>query len=57
MPPLFWWYPVLERTQKVLGDDRRGRIIARTLESVAIGCVVVVHSLMAFIIVRAGVMP
>ncbi len=52
---LFWWYPVFERTQKVLGDDRSGRIIARTLESVAIGCVVVVHGLMAFIIVRAGV--
>jgi hypothetical protein len=52
---LFWWYPVLERTQKVLGDDTRGRTIARTLESLAIGSVVVVHALMAFIIVRAGV--
>lgn len=53
---LFWWYPILERTRKVLGDDDRGRTIARTLESLAIGCVVVVHVLMAFIIVwRAGV--
>jgi len=54
---LFWWYPVFERTQKVLGDTRQARIIAHTLESVAIGCLVVVHGLMAFIIVRAGVMP
>ena len=52
---LFWWYPVLERTQAVLGDDTRGRTIAQTLESLAIGSVVVVHGLMAFIIVRAGV--
>ncbi len=52
---LFWWYPVLERTKKVLGDDTRGRTIARTLESLAIGCVLVVHVLMAFIILRAGV--
>ena len=52
---LFWWYPVLERTQQVLGDDARGRTIARTLESLAIGCVVIVHVLMAFIIVRLGV--
>lgn len=52
---LFWWYPVLERTQEFLGDDTRGRTIARTLETLAIGSVVVVHVLMAFIIVRAGV--
>jgi len=54
---LFWWYPVLERTRQVLGQDERGRTIARTLESMAIGCVVVVHALMAFIIVQAGVSP
>jgi hypothetical protein len=52
---LFWWYPVLERTKEVLGDDTRGRTIARTLETLAIGCVVVVHALMAYIIVTAGV--
>ena len=52
---LFWWYPVFERTQEVLGDDHRGRTIAHTLESLAIGCVVVVHALMAYIIVAAGV--
>lgn len=52
---LFWWYPVFEYTQKVLGDGTKGRIIARTLETVAIGCVVVVHGLMAYIIVQAGV--
>lgn len=52
---LFWWYPVFERTQEVLGDDERGRTIAHTLESLAIGCVVVVHGLMAYIIVTAGV--
>lgn len=54
---LFWWYPVLERTVEVLGQDDRGRTIASTLESLAIGCVVVVHALMAFIIIRAGVSP
>ena len=52
---LFWWYPVFQHTQTVLGDGPRGRIIARTLETVAIGCVVIVHALMAYIIVRAGV--
>jgi hypothetical protein len=52
---LFWWYPVFERTQRVLGDDERGVTIARTLESLAIGCVVVVHGLMAFTIVWAAV--
>jgi len=52
---LFWWYPILKHTRKVLGDDERGRTIAETLESLAIGCVGVVHALMAFIIVRAGV--
>ncbi len=52
---LFWWYPVFQHTQRVLGDSPRGQIIAGTLESVAIGCVVVVHGLMAYIIVRAGV--
>ena len=52
---LFWWYPVLERTVEFLGDDARGRTISSTLESIAIGCVGVVHALMAFIIVTAGV--
>jgi cytochrome c oxidase assembly factor CtaG len=54
---LFWWYPVFERTQKVLGNSDQGRIIARTLETLAIGCVMIVHGLMAFIIIRAGVTP
>lgn len=52
---LFWWYPVLERTKAYLGNDTRGRTISSTLESLAIGCVAVVHALMAFIIVSAGV--
>ena len=52
---LFWWYPVLERTQAVLGDDQRGRTIAKTLEIARHRQCVVVHGLMAFIIVRAGV--
>ena len=52
---LFWWYPVLERTVEYLGDDTRGRTISATLESLAIGCVAVVHALMAYIIVSAGV--
>lgn len=52
---LFWWYPVLERTHEVLGDGHRGQTITGTLETLAIGCVVVVHVLMAFIIVWAGV--
>ena len=53
---LFWWYPVLERTAAFLGNDDRGRIIALTLENLAITCVVVVHVLMVFIILHmAGV--
>ena len=52
---LFWWYPVLERTQEFLGDDARGRTISSTLESLAIGCVAIVHVLMAFIVLTAGV--
>ena len=52
---LFWWYPILERTVEFLGNDARGRTISSTLESIAIGCVGVVHALMAFIIVTAGV--
>lgn len=52
---LFWWYPVLEQTEAHLGDDPRGRTISSTLESLAIGCVAVVHGLMAFIIVASGV--
>jgi len=52
---LFWWYPVLEQTVEYLGDDTRGRTISATLESLAIGCVAVVHALMAYIIVSAGV--
>ncbi len=52
---LFLWYPVFERTQRILGDDARGRTIADTLEALAIGCVGSVHALMAFIIVHAGV--
>ena len=52
---LFWWYPVFERTRAFLGDDARGRTISGTLESLAIGCVAVVHALMAVIILAAGV--
>ncbi len=52
---LFWWYPVLERTLKVIGDDRQRQWIPKTLETLAIGCVVVVHALMVVIIVvQAG---
>ncbi len=52
---LFWWYPVLERTQKVLGDNHRGLTITSTLETLAIGCVVIVHLMMALIIVWVAV--
>ena len=53
---LFHWYPVLEETQKALGNTEKGRMIGNVLESLAIGCVVVVHVLMAISILRqAGV--
>ncbi|MDA1195219.1 MAG: hypothetical protein O2894_08545 [Planctomycetota bacterium] len=52
---LFWWFPVLQDTRKALGAGNRGRLIARTLESTAISCVVIVHALMAYIILQAGV--
>jgi len=51
---LFWWYPVFERTLKVIGDSRRARTLARVLEGLAIACVAVVHALMALIIVWQG---
>jgi hypothetical protein len=52
---LFWWYPVLEATEEHLGDDARGRTISTTLEVLAIGCVAIVHALMAFIVLSAGI--
>ena len=52
---LFWWFPVLERTQKALQDDPQRSWIPRALEIFATVCVAVVHILMFVIIVlRAG---
>jgi hypothetical protein len=51
---LFWWYPVFERTLKVIGEGRRARTLAGVLEGLAIACVAVVHALMALIIVWQG---
>ena len=50
---LFWWYPVLERT-RTLDDDPRRQAIGTVLETIAIGCVVLVHVLMAVIVVIAA---
>ena len=52
---LFWWFPVLERTEQALKDDPQRGWIPRALEIFATVCVAVVHILMFVIIVmRAG---
>ncbi|MDJ0973348.1 MAG: hypothetical protein QNJ98_02665 [Planctomycetota bacterium] len=48
---LFWWYPVLERTQEALAGDPRRAWIPRALEIFAILCVVIVHALLLVIVV------
>lgn len=48
---LFWWYPVLERTNQALAGDPRRAWIPRALEIFAILCVVIVHALMLVIVV------
>ncbi len=51
---LFWWLPVIANTIESLGADSRRRAIGVLLESIAIGCVVLVHALMAVIVVYAA---
>ena len=51
---LFWWYPVLEKTQERLRGDPRSAAIGPMLELVAIGCFVVVHVFMALIVVYSS---
>ena len=51
---LFWWYPVMERTVQTLGADERRRMIGGVLEGIAIGCVMIVHFLMAVIVVHTA---
>jgi hypothetical protein len=48
---LFWWFPVLERTQLALKDDPGREWIPRALEIFATLCVAVVHILMFVMIV------
>jgi len=52
---LFWWFPVLERTQKHLAGTPERAWIPRALEIFATLCVAVVHVLMLVIVVmQAG---
>lgn len=50
----FWWLPVIDSTIERLGGDPRRRAIGSLLEAIAIGCVVLVHALMAIIVVYAA---
>ena len=51
---LFWWYPVMQRTFDRLGRDERRQAVGGMLEAIAIGCVVLVHVLMAVIVVYSA---
>ena len=51
---LFWWYPVMQRTQEQLDQDPRRMAIGPLLEAIAIGCDVVVHVFMALIVVLSA---
>lgn len=51
---LFWWYPVMQRTQERLGEDPSRAAIGPLLESIAIGCIVIVHVFMALIVVYSA---
>ena len=54
---LFWWLPVIESTRIRLGDDTGRSGIGTVLETIAIGCVVLVHVLMAIIVVYVARSP
>ena len=52
---IFWWFPVLERTQAHLAQDPSKAWIPRALEVFATLCVAVVHVLILVIVVmQAG---
>lgn len=51
---LLWWYPVLERTKRRLGEDPGRAAIGTVLEWIAVSCVVLVHVLMAIIVVYSA---
>jgi hypothetical protein len=49
---LFWWLPVLARTDRELRARGAGPEIARLLEIVATFCIVVVHALLLVIVLH-----
>ena len=54
---LFWWLPVIESTNAKLGANAGPASLGVVLETIAIGCVVLVHVLMALIVVYVARSP
>jgi len=50
---LFLWYPFLQTVQEREREDGRTLLMGRVLETFAIGCVAVVHLVLALILVVA----
>jgi len=51
---LFWWFPILQKTQDRLGPEPSRRFLGQLLESVGLSCIVIVHLLMALIVVHSA---
>jgi len=50
---LFAWFPALQRMQEIEGHDVPGVSIGRVLETFAIGCVALVHIILALTLAAA----
>jgi hypothetical protein len=50
---LFAWFPALQRMQELEGPDLPGVSLGRVLETFAIGCVALVHLLLALLLATA----
>ena len=51
---LFWWFPVLARTQRALDARGTGRLVPRLLEGLATGCILIVHALFLWIVLHTA---
>jgi hypothetical protein len=43
---MFWWYPFLESLIGPAAEEGRSKAVGKILESLAIGCVAVVHAML-----------
>jgi len=50
---LFAWFPALQRMQELEGGDTPGISLGRVLETFAIGCVAIVHVILALTLLTA----